>query len=139
MSLKRGFECKACKRSVTMTYQDAPKCCDAYMLGGDPILPVGDITQLRLHSIVLQITPEVDWQIAGEPDIVTELWQLAPGRANGERLGWLGKRATGWEWVMPTGVKIRHGFSPTKELAVQSMLLALQGGLVSKRVIAELA
>ena len=136
MAIRQEFSCTLCQHTDVFAYPDAsPVCCGRPMRGGDIKFPRGDETQTRLHLITLKQTPIVDWQLPQTPKHVFELWQLAPGRAKGERIGWIGTRETVVEWKMPAGVKLSGGFANTIEEAAGLMLEALQGGVASKRII----
>lgn len=140
MNIKQNFTCSICNKHEIYPYEAQPKHCNQPMTPGEPIFPNDNKTETKLHMIILKRKPEIDWQLPTEPDQIFEVWKLKPGRANGERLGWLAKRSLSWEWKMPTGIGTAPGgLSATAEHAVQSMLLALDGGLAAKQVIAKLA
>jgi len=103
------------------------------MKGGELRFPRGNEDQTRLHLITLKVSPVVTWGLPETPEHIFELWKLAPGRAKGERIGWIGARQTVVEWRMPPGVAIEGGFANTVEEAAGFMLEALDGGVFAKR------
>lgn len=132
------FHCQSCPEVEIWEYQAEPSHCGKPMRYGKVLLPAGDPTEIRLHVIRLKRAPEISWQLAGMPLATYELWQLRPTRQHGERFGWLGERATCWEWRMPPGVKIEGGFAVDRETAIKMMWLAYEGGLHAATKIAAL-
>lgn len=140
------FVCKVCGDHIVSGFDEQPVCCEQAMIRGQ-LFPAENNQVMRLHMIVadepnmsgLYRKPQYDWSLPGKPDKVFELWRLAPGRANGERIGWIGQRTTCIEWIMPTGVKIKNGTATTVEEAAEMMLVAIDGGVHAKRVIAEIS
>lgn len=140
MDIQRIFTCD-CGAEEKHEYEATPTHCGRPMTGGKPIFPNLEPGQHQLHMVRLRRQPKVDWQLPGLPDMVCELWELKPagrGDPRSEFLGFLGKRATTWEWVAPRGVAIRCGFAPSGELAAQCLVTAIEGGLQAKQVIARL-
>lgn len=136
--IEQEFICCICKHEETFVYQSEglPVCCSTPMRGGDLRFPAENST--RLHLIKLHVDPIVEWSLPSVPaNGVFELWKLAPGRAKGERIGYLGARETAVEWRMTPGVSFkdtlgnaRHGgFANTVEEAAGYMLEAIQGGV----------
>jgi len=132
MDIKQEFQCDHCHASDIFEYQSrsqVPVCCAKPMRGGKVLFPRGDEKKIRLHLIKLRVKPVVEWSLPTEPVEILELWRLAPGRANGEFIGWIGPRATAVEWRTPKGVSIPGGFSNTVEEAAGHLLEALDGGV----------
>ena len=142
--IKQRFTCRNsdCKNDVAAEYQNRLECCGQLMKRGEYEFPkrtAEDLQYRKLHMISLIVDPEVTWQLPEKPVAIFEIWQLAPGRANGELLGYVGARETMVEWVMPPGIAIRGGYSNTVEDAVGCMLEALEGGVFSsQRIKAEM-
>lgn len=135
MTISQKFVCKVCSKEDVHTYQAEPVCCGVSMSGKELQFPrgLGDEHTTRLHLITLNKAPVVEWQLQRQPKHIFELWRLAPGRAKGERIGWIGARETVVEWKMPTGVKIDGGFANTIEEAAGLMLEAMQGGAYARQ------
>jgi len=136
-TLRQHFACHTCGGVIAVAYGIQPECCGALMREGKIAFPEGDPDQLRLHLLNLYRKPEVEWSIP-EPDPVLELWQLKPGRRDGEKIGWIGVGFTKVEWVMVPGVTIKSGFANTVADAAQMMLVALQGGVGAAAEIREI-
>lgn len=91
----------------------------------------------RIHTIVTRCPPPLDWSIPERPKAVWEVWVLGRcGRIDGERLGWIGARAIGVEWLMVPGVPISRGIAATVAEAVLKMRYAIEGGVHAARHIA---
>lgn len=153
--------CTLCGREDIHRYggdaAPAPEHCSNPMSPGSLRFPdTGNPQDRRLHVVALQDKPKVSWS-SGRADYpnVFELWQLAPGRAKGERLGWIGCREseildpiTGMakmivEFKLPTGVTYRDvfgdqktgGFAADVEHAAAFMVEALEGGVHSGKYV----
>lgn len=143
--IKQRFTCRNehCSNDILSDYQNIAECCGQPMKRGEYDFPKRtpeDAQQRKLHMITLLVDPEVAWQHPGKPNAIFEIWQLAPGRPNGELIGYIGARETMVEWVMPVGIAIRGGLSNTVEDAVGCMLEALEGGVFSsQRIKSEMA
>ena len=129
MDIKQQFTCKTCMVESTHSYQETPQCCGIAKVSGAMIWPQQDRGSTKLHMIKLLKDPKVSWQLPETPKAIFEIWLLRGGRDKGEKIGVVGFRQTTVEWVMPTGVAIRGGFSDTAEMAVASMMEALEGGV----------
>ena len=139
MSVQRRFTCM-CGVEERHEYEATPTHCGRPMKPGNPVFPNKDPGATKLHMVKMKWPRPVTWQMPTPPDDIYELWQLkAGGRAHSEFLGFLGRRATTWEWVPPAGVGIQPGFAQSGELAAQCLLLAMDGGVAARRVIAEIA
>ena len=117
-------------------YQEEPKCCSRVKVPGKMLWPRLDPGITPIHMIKLLKDPEVTWNLPTKPLETFEIWDLRNrGRQNGEKIGVIGVRQTVVEWVMTPGVAIGGGFSDTIEMAVASMLEALQGGVFAHQYI----
>jgi len=141
--IKQRRTCRQCGRDFAADYQSRVECCGQLTRRGEyefPSRTAEDLHERKLHMISMLEDPDVEWTLEDDPVAIFEIWQLAPGRAKGELLGYVGCRQTAVEWVMPNGIAIRGGFSNTVEDAVGCMLEALEGGVFSSaRVRAEIA
>lgn len=124
------FECLACGGNQRLRYEEQarPRCCGEPMRAGRISWPSDEIGELRLHMIKLRERPRVTFPSGVEPAEIIELWRLAPGRRDGEKIGYIGLHATGVEWTMARGFGEHAGTAVTAANAAQQMLIAAQGG-----------
>jgi hypothetical protein len=154
-TIEQEFVCCVCGHEDVYNYAGeaapAPEHCHGSMKPGQLRFPdMGSPKERRLHVVALQVKPRVDWSSGrGDYEHIFELWQLAPGRAKGERLGWIGCEnspiidpQTGRpkktiEFKLPTGVGFRDrhgdrhtgGFAEDVEHAAAYMIEAMEGGV----------
>lgn len=134
--VKQYWACDTCGGVLALPYGIEPECCGRVMRDGRIAFPGGDIDELRLHVLALRHPAEKDW--SATPEHQLELWQLKPGRRDGERVGWIAVYATSCEWIMVPGVTIDRGFAPTVAQAAEAMMTAIQGGIGAREMVAEI-
>lgn len=131
-----SWACHLCGAVLSLPTHLEPECCSQLMQPGKISVVGGDPDQMRIHLLAVRSPEDKEWAVP--PEHTFEVWQLAPGRRDGERIGWIGTHATAVEWISMPGVTIDRGVAPCIQDGVQMLIIALNGGLGAKQEIAEM-
>lgn len=142
------WRCGVCRQADTYPVGDIqPTHCHTPMTAGD-VIQRGDPDMPQVN--IVQVWPrtpqptgfyvgEVDpppvlWAVPEQPLTIFEVWHWeageGEGRYNGERIGWMAERESGWEYKMVPGVAASRasGFLSDRNAAVFRMLELIQEG-----------
>jgi len=119
------YRCFVCGRIDKYGPTAKPVHCGKPMSRGEPGVTRSK-DEIALDLVVSQIPPDVAWMLPGDPDKIIEVWQFRPGKRGAELLGWIGERATCFEWRVVEGVPNGKGVANTRNEAIESIYNALQ-------------
>lgn len=139
---KQEFLCRVCGRIDEYPFGAEPYHCYQPMEANRSLVRGGDPLAVSL-SLVEYVRPErkfpvpwlnfeddlqgTEWRPPPDWDPCYEVWQLRPGRRNGERIGWLGRSSLGWRYRMVKGIPeaLKEGAALTREEALYQMWLTI--------------